>query len=538
LSCKREPPLHTVLKVHEKAAVLVLLMLISRRLSTPRFEARWPAALIWLCAWVLLWRLDGVLNLGNLALLLVLASAIAGVWLSALVSVTFSGLSVLMFNWFFVEPRYTFSVHLHQDQLLLVTMMGVSAVVSYVMARLRVLAHLESQHAQAAEQLRDLGEQLREASNVMEQGHLLQSVLAQDSGCAVSMLLLEDASTSGQWIDKPQALDAQGLRACVQQFAAMGPGTGRHENQSTLFLPLRGRVRAFGAVAFHGYTSSDLPWRQQEKLQHMCDVFGLELERAQTLRLAQQAKEDAQSQSLRNTLLTSISHDYRTPLANLMGAASVIHDQASRLSAEKIEGLAQTVLDEAQHLNRMTTNTLQLARLDAAPLQIKKDWESLQEILGAVLAKTRQRHPQRHMVVAVPEGLPLIYCDAILLVQLFDNLIENAIKYSPGAAAIEVRVQAQKEALDVRVIDQGVGIVDAWKDKVFQAFERVHADAAQADATDASQLRRGMGVGLAVCKAIAKVHGAKLWVEDGQPLGTVMCLRLPVMQQPDVMVEA
>jgi two-component system sensor histidine kinase KdpD len=240
---------------------------------------------------------------------------------------------------------------------------------------------------------------------------------------------------------------------------------------------------------------------------------------------------------LRNTLLTSISHDYRTPLANLMGAASVIHDQASRLSTDKIAALAQTVIDEAQHLNRMTTNTLQLARLDAAPLQIKKDWESLQEILGSVLAKARQRHPQRRMVVAVPEGLPLVHCDAILLVQLFDNLIENAIKYSPDDTPIDIEVQAQPNALEVRVMDQGTGIADAWKDKVFQAFERVHADAAQADATDATQLRRGMGVGLAVCKAIAKVHDAHLWVEDRQPHGAVMCLSLPVLSQPQMTME-
>jgi two-component system sensor histidine kinase KdpD len=351
------------------------------------------------------------------------------------------------------------------------------------------------------------------------------------------MLLLEDDGTSAQWLGKPEESDEQGLWACVKQFCAFGPGTGRHENQPTLFLPLRGRTRALGAVAFHCDITHAMPAYLRDHLQHMCDVFGLALERTQTLRLAQQAKDDAQSQNLRNTLLTSISHDYRTPLANLMSAASVIHDQASRLSTDKITGLAQTVIDEAHHLNRMTTNTLQLARLDAAPLLIKKDWESLQEILGSVLAKARQRHSKRRMVVAVPDGLPLIHCDAILLVQLFDNLIENAIKYSPDDTPIDILVQANSNVLDVRVMDQGAGITDAWKDKVFQAFERVHADAAQADATDPTQLRRGMGVGLAVCKTIAKVHGAQMWVEDRQPHGAVMCLQLPVLQQPDVMVE-
>jgi two-component system sensor histidine kinase KdpD len=514
----------------------------SRRLFAPKFEARWPAVVIWLCAWGLLWGLDGVFNLGNLALLLVLASAIAGMWLSAFASVGISAMFVLMFNWFFVEPRYTFSVHLHQDLLLLVTMMGVSVVVSYLMARLRSAAKSESQHAQASELLRKLSEQFRETRDAQLQGQQLQALMVQEAACEVSVLLLQEgASEEGmghrQLIGHAKGQDLQGLLVCAQQFGAMGPGTGRHENQTTVFLPLRGRARAYGAAALHAHEAKLLSALQRDMLQQACDLLGLEIERAQTLRLAQQSEEDAQSQSLRNTLLTSISHDYRTPLANLMGAASVIHDQAARLSTDKVAALAQTVIDEAQHLNRMTTNTLQLARLDAAPLQIKKDWESLQEILGSVLGKARQRHPQRCMVVAVPEDLPLIYCDAILLVQLFDNLIENAIKYSPDDTPIDIQVHAQPNTLEVRVMDQGAGIADAWKDKVFQAFERVHADAAQADATDATQLRRGMGVGLAVCKAIAKVHDAHLWVEDRQPHGAVMCLSLPVLSQPQMTME-
>jgi two-component system sensor histidine kinase KdpD len=271
-----------------------------------------------------------------------------------------------------------------------------------------------------------------------------------------------------------------------------------------------------------------------QQLQQACDLLGLDMERAHSLQLAQLAKQDAQSQSLRNTLLTSISHDYRTPLANLMGAASAIHDQSSRLSTEKIEALASTVISEAQHLHRMTTNTLQLARLDAAPLQIKKDWESLQELLGSVLGKARQRYPTRQIVVDMPDALPLIHCDAILLVQLFDNLLENAVKYSPDSEPIHIQVQQNPTSLDIRVIDGGPGISDAWKTKVFQAFERVHDHTAQADASPEHALRRGMGVGLAVCQAIAKVHGAKIWVEDHAPQGTAICLLMPVLPQPDM----
>jgi two-component system sensor histidine kinase KdpD len=314
----------------------------------------------------------------------------------------------------------------------------------------------------------------------------------------------------------------------------MGPGTGRFENQRTLFLPLRGRSCAVGAVALHEVSSDLLSPLNRETLQQLCDVLGLEVERAHTLQLAQRAKAEAQSQSLRNTLLTSISHDYRTPLANLMGAASAIHEQGPRLSTPQITDLAQTVLLEAQHLNRMTTNTLQLARLDAAPWQVHKDWESLQEVMGAVLSKTRLRHSLRKIDVSLPADLPLIFCDAMLLVQLLDNLLENAIKYSPDDTPIALDVARRGDVVELRVIDQGLGIPDVWKDRVFQAFERMQPEAAQADAADQTQLRRGVGVGLAVCKAIAKVHGASIWIEDTQPHGATVCVAWPVDVQPEM----
>ena len=496
-------------------------------------KVRWPAIAIWLVAWGLLVALDGTFNLANLALLLVLASAMAGMFLSAITSQVVSAASVLLFNWFFIEPRYTLDVHLHQDALLLITMLGVNTVVSYLMSRLRIAAELEMQHAQAAEQMQQWRESLREATDAATQTQLLRTFLEQKTKHDASVQLIEPPLLIGN----ANSLDQQGLRACMQQFAALGPGSGRYENQTTLFLPIRGQARALGAVAIHRHTSQAMHAQTLQQLQQACDLLGLEIERAHSLQLAQLAKQDAQSQSLRNTLLTSISHDYRTPLANLLGAASVIHDQSSRLSTEKIKALANTVISEAQHLHRMTTNTLQLARLDVAPLQIKKDWESLQELLGSVLGKARQRYPTRHIMVDMPDALPLIHCDAILLVQLFDNLLENAVKYSPDSAPIQIQVQHLPASLDIRVIDGGSGISDAWKTKVFQAFERVHDSVSQADASPEHALRRGMGVGLAVCQAIAKVHGAKIWVEDHAPQGTVLCLSMPVLPQPDMHVQ-
>jgi two-component system sensor histidine kinase KdpD len=512
-------------------------MPIPNKSPTIRFEAHWPAVVVWFCGWSLLWFFDGSLSLGNLALLLVLASAIASVWLSAIASIAASAIFVLMFNWYLIEPRYTFNVHLHQDLLLLITMMGVSSVVSYIMARLRVLVDLESHHAQTSENLRALSETLRDSPEGDDQNRYVQSMLAAETGCQVSMLLLDRNNHLNKIIGAQDGEVANGLQFCANQTNAIGPKTGRFENLPILFLPLRGRTQAYGSVAIQGAPANLFSHKKRELLQQICDVFGMEIERSQTMRMALQARQDAQDQSLRSTLLTSISHDYRTPLANLMGAISAIQEQAAHISTEKIIELAKMALSEAQHLNRITTNTLQLARLDTVPLQIKKDWESVQEILESVISKVRQRHAHRQVVVRIPSKLPLILCDAILLAQLFDNLLENAIKYSPIKTSIDIHVIAINDGIETRVMDHGPGIPDAWKERVFSVFERVHQNLTAADATDNSQVRRGMGVGLAVCRAIAKVHQAKLWVEDRQPVGAVMCVWLPVSQQPDVIPE-
>ncbi len=488
-----------------------------------------------MAAWIALFYLDGPLNLGNLALLLVLVSACAGVWLSAMASVMASAGAVLLFNWFFVEPRYTLHVLLDQDLLLLVTILGVSAVVSVLMARWRQAAELERQHAAHSDQLRQLSEQFRETPDPLAQAHFLQAVLSQQGLHTVAMLLLSDATpppshtAPHQWLGDVSEPERQSLWACIQQLGALGPGTGRHEELPSLILPLRGRSRAMGAAAIQNYSAHPWSAATRQHMQQACDLLGLEIERARTLRWAQATQAEAQNQRLRNTLLTAISHDYRTPLANLMGAASSLRDQNDRLRTDQLKALAQTVLDEAEHLNRMTTNTLQLARLDAAPMQIHKDWESLEEILGSVLAQTRQRYPKQRIQIDLPPQLPLIHCDAILLVQLFDNLIENAIKYSPQGSLLTLQALHVDRAIQVGVLDEGPGIEDAWKDKVFQAFERIHS---RADSSQTPQLRRGMGVGLAVCKAIAKVHGAQIWATDRQPQGTALWLSLPLQPQP------
>lgn len=468
---------------------------------------RWPAALIWVCAWGLMFALDETISLGNMALVLVLASAIAALWSTAAVSLASSVLSVVMFNVFFVPPKFTFNVHFLHDYFLIITMLGVSVVVSTLMLKLRRAAEQESMHATQAEQLRALSEQLREHQALDAQAQHLRTLMAA-WGYTHTRLAWWDSAT----------LDEDRSSALAQSLA----------------LPIRGKSQRFGVLHVEAVTDLDKLQTDQPHLQALCDLWGLELERYQAIHSAKLANEEAQSQKLRNTLLTAIAHDYRTPLANLMGAASAIHDQGQRLSPERVMALSQTILDEADQLNRMTSNTLQLARLDAASLDIRKDWESVEELMGSVMQSAKRRFAQAQFQLHITPALPLLHCDAILVVQLLENLIENAVKYSPAPACIELQA-SQPDAQHVRVcvLDQGPGIPDAWKERVFDAFTRV-AQPTAFDAQGDHMARRGVGLGLAVCRAIARVHDAKIWVDNRAQGGACVCVEFAVLRQPNL----
>jgi two-component system sensor histidine kinase KdpD len=249
--------------------------------------------------------------------------------------------------------------------------------------------------------------------------------------------------------------------------------------------------------------------------------MGQALQRAQSARVTRQAREEAQSHKLRNTLLAAVSHDYRTPLATILGAASALQEQAERLSVEQRRKLATSIVAEAEQLSRLTDNTLQLARLDAPGLALRLDWESAEELVGAVLRRLRERDPQRRVRARVEPGLPLLRCDAVLLVQLLDNLVDNALKHSGCETPVDIRVRQLPGSVVLAVRDRGPGVAPALRERIFEVFQRGDASAA-----------RGAGVGLAVCRAIARAHGGELVLRPRGHGGASFECRLPVAEQP------
>lgn len=480
------------------------------------------ALTVWAVAWAVMRALDGTLDVANLALVLVLAAALAGLWLSLTASAVACLVAVAAFNWTFVPPRGTFRVELQQDAWRLGAMLLVAGIVSALVARQRALAVSEQRAAARAEQLRSMGEVLRDSEDPLGQGPALQQALIAVSGAMVQLLVLReklpplDDAHCAVWLGEPDADATRGLWLCTRLASALGPGTGRHEDEPCVYLPLRARGAAFGAACLAGTIDREA----RAQAQALCDQWGLALERAQALRAAARDREQAQAQHLRNALLAAIAHDHRTPLATIIGAASSLSEQDARMSPEQRRRLAGTIVDEAGRLARLTDNTLQLARLDAPGVQLSLDWESAEELVGSAVARVRRFHGARRVHTRVEPGLPLLRCDAVLIVQMLVNLLDNALKHGAPDAPIELLVQrVMPDRLMLAVRDRGPGVPPADRERIFDVFQR--GGGAQPS---------GAGIGLALCRAVARVHGGTLSVRTRNHGGASFECLLPLAE--------
>ena len=233
------------------------------------------------------------------------------------------------------------------------------------------------------------------------------------------------------------------------------------------------------------------------------------------------AQKTAERQQVQSTFLAAISHDLRTPLAAVVGAASSLQLQRDKLSASEQERLLASIVSEASYLSNVTENTLQLVQLANSSQPLKRDWESMEEIIGSVLTRMRRQDPARRIKSKVPAGLPLIRADPVLLAQLIGNLLDNALKYSSDA--IDLVVSCDGTAMQVGVKDRGAAIPEKDYESIFQPYSR----------SDQSG-QRGAGLGLALCRAIAGAHGGTLVPRCRTGGGNSFTLTLPVdAHQPE-----
>jgi two-component system sensor histidine kinase KdpD len=316
----------------------------------------------------------------------------------------------------------------------------------------------------------------------------------------------------------------QGVAQWVYDHGQLaGMGTDTLAGARALYLPL---IASRGTIGVLGVRPAQLRRFLAPEQLHLLETFAnqaaLALERVALTEEAQRAQVQAETERMRSTLLSSVSHDLRTPLAVISGATSSLVEGATMLEPATRVELAQTAYDEAERLNRLVGNLLDMTRLESGAVQVRKEWQPLEEVVGAALTRLDERLRDHPVTASLPPDGPLVPLDSVLIEQVLINLLENAIKYTPPGSPIEISATGARDAVTVTVADRGPGIPPGGVQRVFEKFYRARAG-------DGSG---GVGLGLTICRGIVEAHGGRIWVENRPGGGAAFHFTLPLEGTP------
>jgi len=293
--------------------------------------------------------------------------------------------------------------------------------------------------------------------------------------------------------------------------------------QLGLYAPLGSETGTLGVIAV--LPSRPAAFADPERLALLRAMVGqttLALERTRLAAEASSARAQAETERARSTLLSSVSHDLRTPLAAITGAATSLRDDGARLSEATRHELADTITEEARRLNRLIGNLLEMTRLESGTLRVRKEWHSVEEIVGAALARLDGTLGDRPIDLELDDTLPLVPVDDILFEQVVSNLVENAHKYSPAGRPITIRAAVAGDALCFEVEDRGPGLAPGDERRVFEKFHRGQN----------ANAHPGAGLGLAICEGIVHAHDGRIEARQRAGGGAVFTVRLPLGGTP------
>jgi two-component system sensor histidine kinase KdpD len=456
------------------------------------------------------------IELTNLVMLYLLGTVYVAARIGRGPSALAAVLSVCLFDFLFVPPIYSFAVSDAQYLITFGVMLVTGFVISHFAARGKRQATVARARERRTNELYALSRELAEARNLDELGRIvLRHILADIDGDAAILLpdaeghLLDPAHfcTRGAAVANAARYPVPGNDLGIAQWAydhrqKAGRNTDTLANADALYLPLNALKRCIGVVGLRPKdpTQLDIPELMQ-LIESFVNQAAVAMERVQLAETAHAADVEIESEKMRNAFLSSISHDFRTPLASIVGVASTLLDESGQtIEPPQRKALLGTLLDEANRLHRLVGNLLDLTRLTSGKLALKRQWVPLEEIVGAVLHRLHEAQGGREIKADLPADLPLVNVDEVMIEQLLFNLLDNAQKYTQPDSAIEISASTARDEVVVNVRDHGPGLPEGEETQVFEKFHRGRSEAAQS----------GFGLGLTIAKAIVEAHGGDI----------------------------
>ena len=451
----------------------------------------------------------------DIAMLYILGIAVIGSRGQYRPAVAASVLAIAAFDLCFVPPFYTFAVSDSQYLLTFVMMLVVAILVSRLTSTLRAQADAararESRTASAFALSSDL-------SAAREPAEIVRALERHSTSVVPGVAQVTVADSAGRF-DSTDGVE----RWAFEHRQMAGLGTQTLPASPALYLPLAASDTALGVLRITPTETRDAgdPVRRQ-LLEAFASQAAIALERVVLAAGTAQARVEVEAERLRTSLLSSLSHDLRTPLGAIEGAASSLVDSGESLPPETRHDLAQAIVEESRRMTRMVGNLLDMIRVETGALSVHQEWQPLEEVVSVALIRLDERLSGRTVHVDLPVTLPLVRIDGVLMEQVLINLLENAVKYSPAGTPIDLVASATRDEVQIAVADRGRGIPAGQEDVIFDKFHRV----------EHSPSSPGVGLGLTICRGIVLAHGGRIWAESRSGGGSVFRVALPAGEPP------
>ena len=467
------------------------------------------------------------LSLTDVAMLFVLTTGVVAYRYSRGPSVLTAFLGILLFDFFFVPPRFTFAVSDVRYVLTFGVMLAIALLISMLTLRVRAQAQMARERERGTAALYGMTRELA-ATRGLEELIAVATRHVQDTFNAAAIVLLPAESGALEApavapasfpIDEKERSVAQWV---LDRGRIAGAGSETLPAARGLYVPL---VTTTGTIGVLGLAPTDPKQLRDPTALLLLETFARQvavaLERAIFAERTQREQLEIEAERLRTSLLSSVSHDLRTPLATINGAASSLLESRAMPDGTR-QDLIRSIIEESQRMNRLIGNLLDMIRLDSGSLQVQKEWQSLEEIVGVALIRLEERLRGRKVTVALPPDLPLVPLDEVLIEQVFVNLLENAARYTPAGSQIEVSAAVIDGAVRVEIADHGPGIPAGEEERIFDKFHRGVQDSGSG----------GIGLGLTICRGIISAHGGRIWADNRAGGGAVFRFTLPLSGPP------
>jgi two-component system sensor histidine kinase KdpD len=467
-------------------------------------------------------------ELANLVMIYLLGVAAAGLWLGRGPSVMAAVFNVAAFDFFFVPPRFTFAVSDVQYVVTFAVMLIIGLGIATLMGSVRQQTRVAGARERRTALLYAMSRELAAARSATEMTAAAIRHVAEVFDCEAIVLLPDAAGTLARPADLegPDSYAASDLAVAqwvVDHGKRAGLGSDTLPAAPALYLPLGDEQRKLGVLAV-------LPRNKRRVLlpeqTHLLETFagqiGIALERARLAEAAEAARIAVQGENLRNTLLASISHDLRTPLAVMAGAASTLQEHGASLDDATRHRLASSIEAKAHEMSDLVSNVLDLMRFESGKPTLRRAWETLDDLMAVALQRCDERLARHEVDVNIPHDLPAVFVDANLIVQVFVNLLENLVKYTPAGTRATIATIIDGDTVRVTFDDDGPGLPSGEPARLFDKFQRGSIEGTIA----------GVGLGLSICRAILRAHGTDIAAGTSPAGGARFEFTLP-LKAPD-----